>query len=111
MDFRNTSKVYIYTFHAGSTCASPHDTILIIDDQIKEPNEQFDICFVDHSMPFGVNPGPPSVISINDNDSKCLELIMFTVLYYTYVLYRINMHIYMLLLYVYLMYCSIQSMC
>ena len=65
---------------------------------INENVERFEIHLVDHTLPFGVKAGPPSVISINDNDSKCFELIMYAVLYLLHTLHRINMHTYVYLL-------------
>ena len=63
-------KIYNYTFHAGSTCASPDANITITDDTIKEDEEAFKISIIDYTLPFGVTAGDPATIKINDNDSK-----------------------------------------
>ena len=65
-----TPKIYNYTFHAGSTCASPDANISITDDLISEKDETFEINIIDAALPFNVEPGLPATIIINDNDSK-----------------------------------------
>ena len=65
------SKIYNYTFHAGSTCASPDASIKITDDMVaKEGVESFYIRIMPYTLPFGVIPYGQATILINDNDSK-----------------------------------------
>ena len=63
-------KIYNYTFHAGSTCASPDANITITDDLISENEETFEISIIEAALPFGVKAGGTATIFINDNDSK-----------------------------------------
>ena len=64
-------KIYNYTFHAGSTCASPDANITITDDTIPEDEESFKIVMIDYTAPFGIKADDEATIKINDNDSKC----------------------------------------
>ena len=63
-------KIYNYTFHAGSVCAHPDANITIADDEQLEKDEKFEISIIKLALPFGVKPGLPATIIINDNDSK-----------------------------------------
>ena len=65
------SKIYNYTFHAGSICAYPDTNVSITDDRAEENEESFHIRIIPFTLPFGVKPGDPAVFLINDNDSKC----------------------------------------
>ena len=69
------SKIYNYTFHAGSTCAYPDANITITDDMIGEDDETFQIVIIDAALPFNVKAGQPATIIINDNDSKYAKCI------------------------------------
>ena len=63
-------KIYNYTFHAGSTCASPDANITITDDMISEKEEKFEVSIIEDALPFGVETDGIATIIINDNDSK-----------------------------------------
>ena len=67
-----TPKIYNYTFHAGSTCASPDANITITDDGESEQQETFEIIIIDAALPFGVvaDADGTATIFINDNDSE-----------------------------------------
>ena len=67
-------KIYNYTFHAGSTCASPDADITITDDMESEQEEAFKISIIEYTLPFGVKALGPATIIINDNDSKLFNL-------------------------------------
>lgn len=64
------SKIYNYTFHAGSTCAYPDANITINNDNEFEDDETFQIRLMKFTIPFGIKDDGPAVITINDNDSK-----------------------------------------
>ena len=70
-------KIYNYTFHAGSTCASPDANITITDDMQVENEETFQIALIDAALPFGVQAGPSTTIIINDNDSEFYVAYMY----------------------------------
>ena len=69
-------KIYNYTFHAGSICASPDESIPIINDVIRESVEEFEISIDSFALPFGVVPQGPARIAIIDNDSKYIYIIV-----------------------------------
>ena len=56
------------TFPAGATCAS--FDVTIIDDELSEKDEQFNIVVMKNSLPFGVNAGDKTIVTIEDNDGK-----------------------------------------
>ena len=77
----DTSKIYNYTFHAGSTCASPDSNITITDDMISEDEESFHIRIMPFTLPFGVITSGPALFLIRYNDSKQLDYNCMYVLY------------------------------
>ena len=56
------------TFPAGATCAS--FDVTIINDELSEKDEQFDIVIMKNSLPFGVTAGDKTTVTIEDNDGK-----------------------------------------
>ena len=56
------------TFPAGATCAS--FDVTIINDELSEKDEQFDIVIMKNSLPFGVTAGDKTTVTVEDNDGK-----------------------------------------
>ena len=56
------------TFPAGATCAS--FDVTIINDELSEKDEQFEIIIMKNSLPFGVIVGGKATVTIEDNDGK-----------------------------------------
>ena len=73
------SKIYNYTFHAGSICAYPDANVSITDDMMREDEETFHIVIIDAALPFNVKPGHPATIIINDNDSKYNKMHSYSI--------------------------------
>ena len=62
------------TFPAGATCAS--FDVIIINDELSEKDEQFDIVIMKNSLPFGVTAGDKTTVTIEDNDCKYCNIII-----------------------------------
>ena len=64
-------KVQDVTFNPGETGPIPID-IQVVDDDLVEPTEQFNVSLVSSSIP-AVKLGQPAVVNISDNDGRYVK--------------------------------------